>query len=232
MRTYVPNPDRLPDVAFAPFRPTATGEHASRVGSPLETLKPPYDVYISADVETDGPIPGRFSMLSFGFAVAGRFDGDRFDRANPEAQTFYRELRPISDQFDPETAAVSGLDRNHLRSNGAAPERAMTEAADWVRLVADGGTPVLVAYPKSFDWSWLWWYFVAYASGGSPFRFSNCFDVKTAVAVKMGRPIALSGASRLPDELRSRRVHEHHALADAIEQAEIFANLLEWDREQ
>jgi hypothetical protein len=35
----------------------------------------------------------------------------------------------------------------------------------------------------------------------------------------------------LPDELRSRRKQEHHALADAVAQAEIFANLLEWDGE-
>jgi hypothetical protein len=192
-------------------------------------VKLPHDVYISADVETDGPIPGRFSMLSFGFAVAGRFDGTRFARTDPESETFYRELRPISDQFDPETAAVSGLDRADLVVHGMAPERAMTEASEWVRAVSDGGTPVLVAYPKSFDWSWLWWYFVAYAVGGSPFRFSNCFDIKTAVALKLGRPIALSGASRLPAELRSHRVHSHHALADAVEQAEVFANLLEWD---
>jgi len=27
------------------------------------------DIYISIDVEADGPIPGPYSMLSFGFAV-------------------------------------------------------------------------------------------------------------------------------------------------------------------
>ena len=58
-------------------------------------MKPPFDVYISADVETDGPIPGRYSMLSFGMALAARFDGDRFERTDPRAQTFYRELKPI-----------------------------------------------------------------------------------------------------------------------------------------
>ena len=33
------------------------------------------DVYISADIEADGPIPGRYSMLAFGLAVAGTYDG-------------------------------------------------------------------------------------------------------------------------------------------------------------
>jgi hypothetical protein len=32
----------------------------------------PYDIYFSADIETDGPIPGPYSMLSFGIEP-GRF---------------------------------------------------------------------------------------------------------------------------------------------------------------
>ena len=55
----------------------------------------------SADVETDGPIPGPFSMLSFAIVYAGSFDGKRFERPqNYDNQTYYKELRPISDQFD------------------------------------------------------------------------------------------------------------------------------------
>ncbi|HWT92547.1 MAG TPA: hypothetical protein VN238_06095, partial [Solirubrobacteraceae bacterium] len=78
-------------------------------------MPPPHDVYLSADVETDGPIPGRFSMLSFGLCVAGRGDGETFERADPEARTFYRELAPLPDAgCDPEALAVSGLDRDAL----------------------------------------------------------------------------------------------------------------------
>lgn len=32
-------------------------------------------LYISVDIEADGPIPGLYSMISFGAAVAGRQDG-------------------------------------------------------------------------------------------------------------------------------------------------------------
>ena len=42
------------------------------------------DIYISADVEADGPIPGRYSMLSFGLAVAATFDGKRSRRKTPQ----------------------------------------------------------------------------------------------------------------------------------------------------
>jgi hypothetical protein len=189
----------------------------------------PYDIYFSADIETDGPIPGPYSMLSFGIAVAGRFDGDRFLRADPTERTFYRELKPISDGYDAETAAVSGLDRQRLLAEGMDPGEAMDDATDWIRSCANGGSPVLIAFPLSFDWSWLWWYFNAFGKQASPFGFSNCYDIKTAYAVRFGRPIMLSGRSKIPDRLRSSRPHAHHALADAIEQADIFANLMEWD---
>ncbi|MGE3671704.1 MAG: hypothetical protein AB7K71_18685 [Polyangiaceae bacterium] len=39
-----------------------------------------HDVYFSADVETDGPIPGPYSMLSFALVYAGSVDGRRFQR--------------------------------------------------------------------------------------------------------------------------------------------------------
>lgn len=188
-----------------------------------------YDMYFSADIETDGPIPGPFSMLSFGLAVAGTFDGDRFVRVDPAERTFYRELKPISEGFDLETASVSGLDRGRLLREGADPADALTEAARWVDETAGDAVPILVAYPLSFDWPWLWWYFSAFSRNGSPFGYANSFDIKTAYAIRAGRPISLSSKSRLPDELRSARPHKHHALSDAIEQAEIFANLLEWE---
>ena len=104
----------------------------------------------------------------------------------------------------------------------------MTAASDWIRSLANGGYPVLVAYPLSFDWAWLYWYFVRFSKQGSPFEHSRCFDMKTAFAVKGHRPIVDAGRSHLLPDLTSKRVHTHHALDDAKEQAEIFANLFEW----
>jgi hypothetical protein len=187
------------------------------------------DVYFSADVETDGPIPGRFSMLSFGLVVAGSYGPEGFTRAEQSPSTFYRELQPIAEDYDSETLAVSGLDRDVLVRTGTPATQAMSDTADWVREVAGDRRPVLVAYPLAYDWSFLYWYFVAFSKTGSPFGYSSCFDMKTAFALRAGRPLGSSGASRLPDNLRSKRRHEHHALADAIEQAEIFANIVEWD---
>ena len=185
-------------------------------------------MYFSADVETDGPIPGPYSMLSFALVYAGSFDGVRFERAVSLDRTFERELRPISDSFESEALKINGLDRDRLVRDGELPDSAMTAAAEWIQSMAGSGLPVLVAYPLSFDWTWLYWYFVRYAKGGSPFAHSRCFDIKTAFAVKGRRPIAEAGRSGLLPELTSKRVHAHRALDDAKEQAEIFANLFEW----
>jgi hypothetical protein len=202
------------------------GSRASRTGQSVESR---VDAYFSADVETDGPIPGPFSILSFAIVYAGSFDGDRFIRPKTYERTFYRELRPISDNFQEEALAVNGLDRARLSDVGESPKDAMSDASRWVQSVAGHAKPVLVAYPLSFDWTWLYWYFVSFSSDGSPFDYSRCFDIKTALAVKAAIPISEAGRSRLPPSLVSHRQHTHHALDDAIEQAEIFANVFEWE---
>jgi hypothetical protein len=187
------------------------------------------DVYFSADVETDGPIPGPYSMLSFALVFAGTFDGKRFQRPEAFNRYYYAELQPISEHFQPEALAINGLDRERLLATGLAPHVAMEEATKWVSTLSEQNNPVLVAYPLSFDWTWLYWYFTQYHPAGSPFGYSNCFDIKTALAVKGHIPIGAAGRSKIPASLgATRRRHTHHAIDDAVEQAEIFANVFEW----
>src|SRR5690606_41904894 len=103
------------------------------------------ELYVSADVEADGPIPGPYSMLSFGLAVCGTFDGTRFTAPDPAERTFYAELKPISGDFDPQALEVSGLDRERLLREGRDPAEAMRRAAARGKTGADGALPVLVA---------------------------------------------------------------------------------------
>jgi hypothetical protein len=187
------------------------------------------DAYFSADVETDGPIPGPYSILSFAMVYAGTFDGIRFNRPKSYTDHFYSELRPISSEFQDEALKVNGLDREKLIISGTRPEAAMEAAYTWIKETAGVGTPVLVAFPLSFDWTWLYWYFTRFASKGSPFGHSRCFDIKTALAVKSKVPISWAARSRLPSDLAPIHKNTHHALDDAIAQAEIFANVFEWD---
>lgn len=193
------------------------------------TVTPPADLYISGDVEADGPIPGRYSMLSFGLCVAGRFDGSDFEARDPRVETFYAELRPISDKWDAQALAVSHLDREQLIETGRPPHEAMTDAASWVRRVACDDRAVFVGFPAVFDWMFLYWYFVAFANGGSPFDFSAVLDMKTMFQQKSRVVTSAAGLSDLPPSLRSKLPHTHNALDDAIEQGDVFARLFLWD---
>lgn len=207
--------------------PLATG---TAWRTPSATLSPT-DAYFSADVETDGPIPGPYSMLSFALVYAGAFDGHAYARPVRFDKTYYAELQPISDRWEADALAVNGLDRDRLLREGTDPREALSAAAEWVRSIAQGRRPILVAYPLSFDWTWMYWYFVNFSTSGSPFNHSGCFDLKTAFAVKAGLPIALSGRDQVNPELVPDRPHTHHALDDAIQQAELFANVFEWKRD-
>ncbi|SDJ61092.1 3'-5' exoribonuclease domain-containing protein [Streptomyces indicus] len=185
-------------------------------------------LYISVDVEADGPIPGPYSMISFGAAVAGRHDPDgAYVPYDPEARTFYRELRPISEDFNPEALAVSGLDRARLVREGAEPSTALREFSAWVREVSAGTQPVMCGYPASYDWTFLYWYLLRF-TGGSPFGHSGCLDLKSLYAAKANLPLRAVAKRTMPRELLPGRPHTHHALDDAVEQAELCSNLLRW----
>ncbi|MFE6822589.1 3'-5' exoribonuclease domain-containing protein [Streptomyces sp. NPDC057690] len=191
----------------------------------VRRVKP--SLYLSVDVEADGPIPGPYSLLSLGAAVAGRQDADGFTAADPTRQTFYRELRPISDEFVPEALAVSGLDRERLIEEGLEPALALAQFTRWVREVSGDAQPVMCGYPASYDWTFLYWYLIRF-TGESPFGHSGCLDMKTMYATKAGLPLRAVAKRTMPAHLLSRRPHTHHALDDAVEQAELLANLMAW----
>ena len=190
------------------------------------------DLYISADVETDGPIPGPFSMLAFALVIVGSFDGRTLARPEEEPPTFYRELRPISDEFQTEAMRVNGLDRARLVDEGCDPREAMSEAQEWVMRLATGHRPVLVAYPVAFDWSFLYWYFERFSPDGSPFGHSSCLDIRTLYHALTGTVFDLSGKEHMPPSLLPGAPHTHNALDDAREQGELFANVLRWGIER
>jgi hypothetical protein len=195
----------------------------------LVGMSTPVDLYFSVDVEADGPIPGEYSMLSFGLAVAGRFDGKHFETIDPAAHTFYAELAPIAERWDPAALSVSGLDREALAREGRDPGAAMDDAGTWVCEQSGADRPVLVGFPLPFDWTFVYWYFVRFATHGSPFDFSSGLDMKTMYQQKAGVTLSEAGREDLPAALRGDSPHRHHALDDAIEQAGIFARLFVWD---
>jgi len=196
----------------------------------------PRDVYVSLDVETDGPIPGPtgwgFSMLSLGACIAGVMDDTGFQPIAPDRSTFYVELQPISDDVNAEALAVCeqglSMPRSALVHHGTPPTVAMRDFVRWVEAAERDhrGRAVAVSWPSSWDFgTWVFWYLMRFA-GRSPFSHGQHRDIRDLAADRLQVPIRGLTKHRLPAELRTKRRHTHNALADALEQAELFTRVM------
>lgn len=172
------------------------------------------EVFISIDVETAGPIPGEYSMLSIGACLV----------SDPE-QTFACELKPISDKFVPAALEVSGLSLERLRETGDAPQATMSQFRDWIVKVAGDGVPVFVGFNAPFDWSFVNYYFHRF-TGDNPFGFT-ALDIKALWMGATGCSWADTRSSRIAEEVRPALHGDHDALHDAQYQAELFRLILE-----
>lgn len=99
------------------------------------------------DVESDGPIPGDYSMICFG---AIRVDEGL-------ECTFYGQLKPISEDWIPDALAVSGFSREDVLKF-AEPSETMGKFDEWVRSTTNG-QPMFVSDNNGFDWGFVNWYF-------------------------------------------------------------------------
>jgi hypothetical protein len=174
------------------------------------------ELYVAVDVESDGPIPGPYSMLSLGMAVTGQPD-----------LNFYTELKPISDDFVPESLTLSGLDRDQLINEAPAAEDAMAAARRWVEDLKAVGRPVFLAAPAVYDGMFVHWYFMRF-TGSNPFGPTGSgIDLRS---YWMGLTGGEWHAARNGDIKRlvgiTGVLHTHHAGQDATELAEIFDAVL------
>ncbi len=190
------------------------------------------DLYISIDIEADGPIPGEYSMISIGACVAGERSRDGYKPHNPDNTGIYIELKPISDNWNPEAQAVSGLTREHFQTNGEDPRSGMKRFVAWInQQCGEEYRPVFCGYPAGYDWLFTYWYLIKY-TGKSPFGFSGMYDMKTAIAVKTENLWIKNVKRALPENIRGTRPHTHNPLDDARGQADLFNALQTWNPQQ
>ena len=181
-----------------------------------ETIVPemlPRETFVSVDIETAGPTPSQYSMLSIGACIV-----DAPDRG------FYVELQPTTDAVVDSSLAVGGLSMQKLLEHGTPPAAAMLQFEQWLqREVPAGSVPVFVGFNAAFDWMFVADYFQRYL-GRNPFGHS-ALDIKSysmgmaasswaATSMKFLSPLYLDG-SKL----------SHNALEDARNQAQLFRAL-------
>ncbi|WP_427183781.1 exonuclease domain-containing protein [Bordetella bronchialis] len=172
------------------------------------------EVFISVDIETSGPIPGDYSMLSIGASLI-----------SAPTNAFYAELKPITMNFVPEALAVTGFSLDELITRGETPESAMTRFETWIRASLEGAdTPIFVGLNAPFDWSFVNYYFHRFRIG-NPFGFT-ALDIKAFFMGAMGCSWRDTRSSAIAKYLKLEPVDNHNALQDALYQAELFRLLL------
>ena len=172
------------------------------------------EIFLSVDVETSGPIPGEYSMLTIG---ACNVD-------NPD-QVFSCELKPISLNADPKALAVTGLSLERLLVDGLPPGIAMEQFQKWVvETSGNDGTPVFVGLNAPFDWSFVNYYFHKYLET-NPFGFT-AIDMKAYFMGAVGCSWQETKSSKMTAALKTLSEPNHNALDDARFQAELFALML------
>jgi hypothetical protein len=178
----------------------------------------PDEIYVSTDIEADGPIPGPHSMLSFA-SVAYRAD-------KTVVGEFTVNLLPLHGAAPhPTTMTWWGGFPEALakaRENQETPETAMPRYAKWLRTLP--GRLVFVAQPAGYDFMWVYWYLMRF-HGGSPFGHS-ALDVKTYAMAMLKRDYRDCARGSLPPEWSDPLPHTHIALDDAREQGALFCNML------
>ncbi len=176
------------------------------------------EVYLSTDVETDGPIPGPHSMLSFASAafLPDKTLVDTFSanletlpegKADPATMTWWQQ--------HPDKWAATRVDLQE-------PEAVMRRYVAWIHKLS--GRTVFVAYPAGFDFLFVYWYLMRFV-GESPFSFS-ALDIKTYAMALLKTEYRDSVKRNMPRRWFESQAHTHVALDDAIEQGLLFCNML------
>jgi DNA polymerase III epsilon subunit-like protein len=173
------------------------------------------EAYICVDVETAGPIPVDYSLLSIGACTI-------FD---PQS-TFYIELKPINENITEESINVHKLSMQRLKLEGIAPEEALQRFEDWLKgITAPKKQPVFVAFNAAFDWMFINYYFIHY-HGHNPFGHA-ALDIKALYMGKAGVSWSQTSWRFISPQYSEKPQLTHHALQDALDQAELFKKLLE-----
>jgi hypothetical protein len=157
--------------------------------------------YIMVDVESDGPIPGDYSMICFGAVIVN-------ENLN---ETFYGKLKPISDSYIPEALLVSGFTREETL-HFADPIEVMTAFAEWIKNNVSG-TPIFISDNNGYDWMFICWYFHHFLNS-NPFGYSS----QNLGSFYKG---TIKDTSKNFKHLR-KTYHSHNPVEDAIGNAEAF----------
>ncbi len=156
------------------------------------------------DVESDGPIPGDYSMICFGAIVV-----------EPSLQkTFYGQLKPISEKWSPEALAVSGFTREEALQFEE-PKTVMDQFSGWIA-ASSHGRPLFISDNNGFDWQFINWYF-------HHFEHSNPFGHSSSNLGSLYKGLVKDTFTNFKHMRQTK--HTHHPVDDARGNAEALLQM-------
>jgi len=116
---------------------------------------------VCCDVESDGPFIPDYSIVCFAAVVV-----------EPTlSKTFYGQIRPISDIWEPEALAISGFSREeHLKFDE--PEKVMNDFSQWLKENTNG-QPIGISDNNGYDFGVCLNYYFHKFHGSNPFGWSS-----------------------------------------------------------
>lgn len=173
-------------------------------GSPMP------ETFISVDVETAGPNPSDYSMLSIGACLV-----------DEPTTGFYIELVPLNHAMTTEALSIGGLTIEHLEEHGVEASVAMSRFSEWITSVVPAGdVPVFVGFNAAFDWMFVCDYFERFL-GSNPFGHS-AIDIKSLYLGMAGGTWGETSLRFLSPLYLEGRLLSHNALGDARDQAALY----------
>jgi len=184
--------------------------------------------YVVIDIETDGMLPGRNSIMSLAAIAA--------DESGAELGMFSANLAPLPDAApDPNTlswwwtqpeAWAAATREQEL------PEVVVVRFVNWVKSLP--GDKAIVCHPLLFDGPWLDYYlerFLGLRLFPPPGREERLFveggiDVATFAMAALNRDLRDCRKGAMPAQFQPATPHTHQALDDARGHAEVFFSLL------
>jgi DNA polymerase III epsilon subunit-like protein len=172
------------------------------------------ELYIVVDVETSGPDPCGYALLSIGACTI----------TEPQ-ETIYLELKPDTPNFTKESLDISGLSLDGLTISGLSPSEAIQAFDDWLkRINKEHKAPIFTAFNAAFDWMFVNTYFHRYL-GYNPFGHKT-LDIKACFMGLHHTSFDETSHKALCDYFQICIDLTHHALEDAINEAKIFKAIL------
>lgn len=184
------------------------------------------EIYISTDVEANGPIPGVFSMLSFASAA--------FNIAGDLVSTFSVNLEMLpgarEDERTMEFWSSFPAAYNKTREDTIEPSDAMIDYNLWLSEFDE--KPVFVGFPGTWDFMWIAWYNVNFTDSYGPLGHSG-LCAKSFACAMLKLPYRKSTKRNFPNRwFMPGLPHTHVALDDAIEQGHMFMNMFKESRHE